>query len=96
METTVWTFNISVRFSEWVKIYDSEDITNMHTKVGIKSLFRGVCKEDPTKVCAVQQAPTGVAPRSRQATTDCASSAAYIRRSEGQPAAGQAPATAAR
>ena len=61
METTVWTFNISVSFSEWVKIYDSEDVTNMHTKVGIKSLFRGVCKEDPTKVCAVQQAPKGVA-----------------------------------
>ena len=61
METTVWTFNISVPFSEWVKIYDSEDVTKMHAEAGIKSLFRGVCKDDPSKVCAVQQGTNGVA-----------------------------------
>ena len=61
METTVWTFNLSVPFSEWAKIYDSDDVTKMHASVGIKSLFRGICKDDPTRVCAVQQAPAGVA-----------------------------------
>ena len=61
METTVWTFNLSVPFSEWAKIYDSEDVLKMHSSVGIKSLFRGVSKEDPTKVCAVQQGPAGIA-----------------------------------
>jgi hypothetical protein len=61
METTVWTFNLSVPFSEWAKIYDSEDVLKMHSSVGIKSLFRGVSKEDPTKVCAIQQGPAGIA-----------------------------------
>ena len=59
METTVWTFNLSVPFSEWAKIYDSEDVLKMHSSVGIKSLFRGVSKDDPTKVCAIQQGPAG-------------------------------------
>ena len=61
METTVWTFNLSVPFSEWAKIHDSEDVIKMHTSVGIKTLYRGVSTTDPSKVCAVQQAPTGVA-----------------------------------
>ena len=61
METTVWTFKLSVPFTEWVKIYDSEDVTSMHSSVGIKTLFRGVSKEDPSKVCAIHQAPVGVA-----------------------------------
>ena len=61
METTVWTFNLSVPFSEWAKIYDSDDVLKMHSSVGIKSLFRGVSKDDPTKVCAIQQGPAGIA-----------------------------------
>ena len=61
METTVWTFNLSVPFSEWAKIYDSDDVTQMHASVGIKTLFRGVSKDDASKVCAIQQAPIGVA-----------------------------------
>ena len=42
-------------------MYDSEDVTKMHEAVGIKSLFRGVRKDDPSKICAIQQAPIGVA-----------------------------------
>ena len=61
METTVWTFSLSVPFAEWAAIYDSEDVAKMHADVGIQSLFRGVSKEDPSKVCAVQKAPVGVA-----------------------------------
>ena len=61
METTVWTFKLSVPFSEWAKIYDSDDVTQMHASVGIKTLFRGVSKDDASKVCAIQQAPIGVA-----------------------------------
>ena len=61
METTVWTFSLSVPFAQWAAIYDSDDVAKMHSAVGIKSLFRGVCKDDPTKVCTVHQAPAGVA-----------------------------------
>ena len=60
METTVWTFNLSVPFSQWAKIYDSDDVTQMHASAGIKSLFRGISKDDASKVCAIQQAPIGV------------------------------------
>ena len=61
METTIWTFSLSVPFTQWAEIYDSEDVSKMHTKNGIKSLFRGFSKDDPSKVCAIQQAPSGVA-----------------------------------
>ena len=61
METTIWTFNLSVPFAEWSAIYDSEDVTKMLETVGIKSLFRGVSKDDPTKICAIQQGPIGAA-----------------------------------
>ena len=61
METTIWTFSLSVPFSEWAAIYDSEGVTKMHEAVGLKSLFRGISKDDPSKICAIQQAPIGVA-----------------------------------
>ena len=61
VETTVWTFNISVPFAEWAVIYDSDDVAKMHAAVGLKSLFRGVSKDNPSEVCAVQQGPVGVA-----------------------------------
>ena len=61
METTVWTFSLSVPFAQWAAIYDSEDVAKMHAAVGIKSLYRGVSKHDPSKVCAVQQGPVGAA-----------------------------------
>ena len=61
METTVWTFSLSVPFAEWAAIYDSDDVAKMHADAGVQSLFRGVSTEDPSKVCAVQKAPVGVA-----------------------------------
>ena len=61
VETTVWTFNLSVPFAEWAVIYDSDDVAKMHAAVGLKSLFRGVSKDNPSEVCAVQQGPVGVA-----------------------------------
>ena len=61
METTIWTFNLNVPFATWAAIYDSEDVAKMHEAVGIKSIFRGISKDDPSKICAIQQAPIGVA-----------------------------------
>jgi len=78
METTVWTFNLSVPFSEWAKIYDSEDVSKMHTSVGIKTIYRGVCTSDPSKVCAVQQAPTGVAQKLFEENKDMIRGAGHI------------------
>ena len=44
METTVWTFSLSVPFAEWAAIYDSDDVAKMHADAGVQSLFRGVSK----------------------------------------------------
>ena len=49
METTVWTFDLSVPFAEWAAIYDSDDVVKMHAEAGIKSLFRGVSKDNPLR-----------------------------------------------
>jgi hypothetical protein len=61
VETTIWTFSLNIPFATWAAMYDSEDVTKMREAVGIKSLFRGVSKDDPSKICAIQQAPIGVA-----------------------------------
>ena len=58
METNVVTFSITTSFDEWVKVYDGS--IEMAKQAGITSLFRGVDKEDPTKVCVVMQAQPGV------------------------------------
>ena len=58
IETHVLTFAISKPFAEWVKTYDASK--PLQKIAGITSLYRGVSKDDPTKVCAVMQAKAGV------------------------------------
>tara|TARA_B100001094_G_scaffold299644_1_gene324515 strand:+ start:492 stop:752 length:261 start_codon:yes stop_codon:yes gene_type:complete len=58
METNVVTFTITTSFDEWAKVYDGS--IEIAKQAGITSLFRGVDKEDPTKVCVVMQAQPGV------------------------------------
>ena len=78
METTVWTFSLSVPFAEWAAIYDSDDVAKMHAAVGLKSLFRGVSKDDPSKVCAVQQGPAGVAQKLFEDNKDMIRGAGHV------------------
>jgi hypothetical protein len=58
IETHVLTFTINKSFAEWVATYDASK--PLQAAAGITSLYRGVSKEDPTKVCAVMQAEPGV------------------------------------
>ena len=58
METHVLTFTIKKPFAEWVATYDAS--LPLQKVAGITSLYRGVSREDPTKVCAVMQAEPGV------------------------------------
>ena len=58
METHVLTFTITKSFSEWAKAYDAS--VPLQKIAGIKSLYRGVSKENPDQVCAVMQAEPGV------------------------------------
>ena len=78
METTIWTFNLSIPIAEWAVLYDSEEVTKMHEIVGIKSLFRGVSKEDSTKVCAIQQGPLGAAQKILEENTEMIRGSGHI------------------
>ena len=42
LETTVFTFKISVPFSSWAKGFDSPEVVEMHEANAIKPLYRGV------------------------------------------------------
>ena len=57
METHVLTFTITKSFAEWVATYDAS--LPLQKIAGITSLYRGVSKDDPSKVCAVMQAAPG-------------------------------------
>ena len=59
--TTVITLKINVSFSEWVKSFDSDLAEERHAEFGIKPLYRGVSKDDPSKIVVIHQAPEGAA-----------------------------------
>ena len=54
LETTVFTFKISVPFEEWAAVYDSEENIQMNKKRGI-CLYKGVRKDDRTIVNLIEQ-----------------------------------------
>ena len=61
IETTVFTFKISISFKEWVKGFDSPEVSKMHEVYSVKPLYRGVSKVDPYSVIVIHQAEEGKA-----------------------------------
>ena len=59
LETTVFTFKISVPFEEWAAVYDSEENIRMNSESGIISLFKGLKKDEPTSVILIEQGEEG-------------------------------------
>ena len=59
LETTVFSFKISVPFEEWAAVYDSEENIKMNKERGIVCLYKGVKKEDPTSVILIEQGEEG-------------------------------------
>jgi len=55
LETTVFTFKISVPFEEWAAVYDSEENIQMNKERGIICLYKGVKKDDPTSGILIEQ-----------------------------------------
>ena len=53
LETTVFTFKISVPFEEWAAVYDSEENIQMNKERGIICLYKGVKKDDPTSAILI-------------------------------------------
>ena len=62
-ETTVFTFQLSNTFEEWVEIFDSPQIDAFHKTVGLAPLYRGKSLIDPKEVIVIHQAEEGVAKR---------------------------------
>ena len=59
LETTVFTFKISVPFKEWAAVYDSEENIQMNKERGIFCLYKGVKKDDQTSVILIEQSEEG-------------------------------------
>ena len=59
LETTVFTFKISVPFEEWAAVYDSEENIQMNKERGIICLYKGLKKDDPTSVILIEQGEEG-------------------------------------
>ena len=59
LETTVFTFKISVPFEEWAAVYDSKENIQMNKERGIVCLYKGVMKDDPSSVILIEQGEEG-------------------------------------
>ena len=59
LETTVFTFKISVPFEEWAAVYDSQENIQMNNERGIICLYKGIKKDDPTNVILIEQGEEG-------------------------------------
>ena len=60
LETTVFTFTISVPYEEWAAVYDSEENLQLNKERGIICLYKGVNKDDPTSVSLIEQGDEGM------------------------------------
>ena len=58
-ETIVCTLNISNSFAEFAEKFDHDEAPGREAK-GIQVLYRGVAKDNPSKVVIVVQAEAGV------------------------------------
>jgi len=61
LETTVFTFKISVPFEEWAAVYDSLENKQMNKDRGIICLYKDLMKDDPTSVILIEQGEEGKA-----------------------------------
>ena len=59
LETTVFTFKISVPFEEWAAVYDRQENIQINKERGIVCLYKGVKKNDSTNVILIEQGEEG-------------------------------------
>ena len=59
IESTVFTFKISLPFEEWAPVYDCEENIKMNKNRGIFCLYKVINKDDPTSVILIEQGEEG-------------------------------------
>ena len=56
LETTLFSFKISLPFKQWAADYDIEENKQLMKEEKIVCLFRGIKKEDPSSAVVIEQA----------------------------------------
>ena len=59
LETTIFSFKISVPFEQWAAVYDSEENKQLMKEEKIICLYRGVKKGDLSSAVVIEQAEEG-------------------------------------
>ena len=59
LETTLFSFKISVPFEQWTAVYVSEKNKQLMKEEKIVCLYRGVNKENPSNAVVIEQAEEG-------------------------------------
>ena len=78
LETTIFTFKISVPFEEWANGFDSPEVESLHKVNAVKPLYRGVDKDDPQSVVVVHQAEEGIAKAFFEASREAVEATGHI------------------
>ena len=76
IETPVTTFDITASFEEWADTYDNS--ADLQKQAGFTSLFRGVYKDNPKKICVVMQAAPGVVDAIISANAEIIASSGHV------------------
>ena len=59
LETTVFSFKISVPFEQWAEVYGSEENKQLKKLEKIFCLYKGIKKEDQSNAVVIEQAEEG-------------------------------------
>jgi len=59
LETTIFSFKISVPFELWAAVYNSEENKQLMKEETIVCLYKGTNKEDPSSAVVIKQAEEG-------------------------------------
>ena len=59
LETTVFSFKISVPFEQWIAVHNSKENKQLMKEEKIVCLYRGIKKEDASSAFVIEQAEEG-------------------------------------
>ena len=76
METTVITFDITSLFEDWANAYDKS--LPAQKEFGLKSLYRGHEKDDPTKCVVIVSASEGALDKFMEANAETVAASGHV------------------
>ncbi len=76
METTVITFDITSLFEDWANAYDKS--LPAQKEFGLKSLYRGHEKDDPSKCVVIVSASEGALDKFMEANAEMVAASGHV------------------